>query len=87
VFSGRCAVCNGYVRWLIAGGDARISEARLDEIAESIANIAPVVRSTTDGVLSGEIPLERAESITRSAEVLLGLWELEAEILRRVRRR
>jgi hypothetical protein len=24
----KCAVCNGYVRWLIAGGAARIEEAR-----------------------------------------------------------
>jgi TubC N-terminal docking domain len=24
----RCAVCNGYARWLIAGGDARIDKAR-----------------------------------------------------------
>jgi hypothetical protein len=23
-----CAVCNGYVRWLIAGGDTRLAEAR-----------------------------------------------------------
>ena len=23
-----CALCSGYARWLIAGGDARISEAR-----------------------------------------------------------
>ncbi len=26
----RCAVCSGYVRWLIAGGDARLAEARGD---------------------------------------------------------
>ena len=25
-----CALCSGYARWLIAGGDARISEARRD---------------------------------------------------------
>jgi len=24
----RCAVCNGYARWLVAGGEERLSEAR-----------------------------------------------------------
>jgi hypothetical protein len=24
----RCAVCNGYARWLVAGGEARMEEAR-----------------------------------------------------------
>jgi hypothetical protein len=24
----KCAVCNGYARWLVAGGEARIEEAR-----------------------------------------------------------
>jgi hypothetical protein len=26
----RCAVCSGYVRWLIAGGDARLNQALKD---------------------------------------------------------
>jgi hypothetical protein len=58
------------------------TEARLDETAGDIAKIAPVVRSAIDKTLANEITLQQAESITRSADVLLGLWELEADLLR-----
>jgi hypothetical protein len=58
------------------------TEERLDQIADDISRIAPVVRSAIDKTLANEITLQHAEGITRSAEVLLGLWELEADLLR-----
>jgi hypothetical protein len=54
----------------------------LDAIAGEVSRIAPVVRAAIDKTLANEITLQQAESITRSAEVLFGLWELEADLLR-----
>lgn len=58
------------------------TQARLDEIAESIAGTAAVVEGVIDRFREGRMDLEQAQSVTRSAEVLVRLWELEADILR-----
>jgi hypothetical protein len=63
--------------------EATPTEERLDEIAESTARLAGYVQDTLDKFLREEMPLEAAELATRQAEALLGLWSLEADLLRR----
>jgi hypothetical protein len=62
--------------------EATLAEVRLAEIAEDIAKIGPVVRRAKDELFANEMSLEQAESINRSAEVLVEMWTLEADLLR-----
>ena len=68
--------------WLAALPQPGSVWERLDQIAGEVSRIALVVRSAIDKTLANVITLQQAESVTRSAEVLLGLWELEADLLR-----
>jgi len=63
------------------------TEARLEEIAQSTARLASHVHTALGRLLAGEMPLEAAELPTRQAETLLALWQLEADLLRRVQAR